>query len=129
MTGRAPLSPDQVLPKARGILRHVLGRAKASLAVKRDVASFELFGADFIVGADGRLWLCEVNRSPRQLDPDAPMIHALFDIILDEPGGTPPHRRAAPAPTPGGTSPGEGAPRQHAWSVLDVISPPQRNKM
>ena len=113
---------DEYFPRFRGVLRHVLGRIAPRLHFKRageidgTAASsttegqpaqrllklnepqtcFELFGADFVLGADGRPWLLEVNRSPMQKDDDRPMMHGLLDLALRE-SRTPPKYQAASA--------------------------------
>ena len=43
-------------------------------------------GADFLLDASGRPWLCELNRSPRQKPQDYPMLHALLDLVFGEGG-------------------------------------------
>jgi hypothetical protein len=77
---------DEFMPKFRRILQQVLIKLKPKLVVKEDVKSFELFGVDFIVDAspEEKVWLVEVNRSPRQMDADIPMLHALMDIVHEE---------------------------------------------
>ena len=89
-------------PQFRAILRQVVERCEGKLRFKRGVTSFELFGADFVVGADSRPWLLELNRSPRQTEDDRPMLHALLDIVLRE------HRTPSKHHRPGGPGPGPG---------------------
>jgi hypothetical protein len=54
------------------------------LTVHDSIPSFELFGVDFVVDCHHRPWLLEINRSPRQLCEDKPMLHRLFNIVLEE---------------------------------------------
>lgn len=75
---------DEMYPKFRVQIARVLKRVKGKLVVKMERPSFELFGVDFINDTDHHPWIAEINRSPRQLETDKPMLHALLDLVLEE---------------------------------------------
>ena len=54
-----------ILPQFQTIAAHTLAAARDKLQVSTDYyRSFHLFGYDFLVDADFRVWLCEINASP-----------------------------------------------------------------
>ncbi|PAA46969.1 hypothetical protein BOX15_Mlig027771g2 [Macrostomum lignano] len=52
----------QLYPRIRAILAHVVSLASSSLCDQP--MSFELFGCDFLIGADFNVWLLELNSDP-----------------------------------------------------------------
>eukprot|EP00622_Pseudochattonella_farcimen_P004183 FR739516.1.p1 GENE.FR739516.1~~FR739516.1.p1 ORF type:complete len:174 (+),score=11.21 FR739516.1:81-524(+) len=71
-------------PVFRDKIATVLPMVKPKLVVKEMQPSFELFGVDFILDVFKHPWLAEINRSPRTLETDRPMLHALLDIVMQE---------------------------------------------
>mmetsp|Transcript_27579 Transcript_27579/g.35729 ORF Transcript_27579/g.35729 Transcript_27579/m.35729 type:complete len:659 (+) Transcript_27579:102-2078(+) len=90
--------------KFHNILNKVLIQLYHKLSVKKDaLRTFELFGVDFIIDHLGKVWLCEVNRSPRQMDSDLPMLHSLLDLIFNEK-----------------KTPNEFSDPNHSWTLLPL---------
>lgn len=67
----------------RESIKQVLLLARDRFVIK-GLPTFELFGVDFVMDAAGKPWLLEINRSPRQMQSDCPMMHAQLDLALQE---------------------------------------------
>eukprot|EP00238_Polyblepharides_amylifera_P011068 CAMPEP_0196596630 /NCGR_PEP_ID=MMETSP1081-20130531/87107_1 /TAXON_ID=36882 /ORGANISM="Pyramimonas amylifera, Strain CCMP720" /LENGTH=145 /DNA_ID=CAMNT_0041921731 /DNA_START=258 /DNA_END=692 /DNA_ORIENTATION=+ len=82
---------DRVVPAMKDITMRIMSAAARRAMTPRE-GSFELFGMDFMLDADLRVWLCEVNESP-DLRPRTPakaaacgrMLDGLIQILLDSP--------------------------------------------
>jgi tubulin--tyrosine ligase len=63
--GEPTLLDSVILPQFRAIAAQTLAAARDRLQVSTDYyRSFHLFGYDFLIDADFRVWLCEINASP-----------------------------------------------------------------
>ena len=75
---------EEMYPKMRTQTARALKIVAPKLVVKLEQPSFELFGVDFIFDGFRHPWMAEINRSPRQLDTDKPMLHAMLDLVMRE---------------------------------------------
>jgi hypothetical protein len=90
LKGRSPRIETDMMPRMKDIVIDSILAAKSQLNPNHRKNHFELFGYDFLVDEDFRVWLIEVNTNPHLGTPNAytrnlvpAMIDEMLRIVLD----------------------------------------------
>ncbi|XP_006888177.1 PREDICTED: protein monoglycylase TTLL8 [Elephantulus edwardii] len=79
--GRGPVWASLIYPSMKRVITHTMKVAQDRVQARKN--SFELYGADFVLGRDFKPWLIEINSSP-SMHPSTPVTAQLCAQVQED---------------------------------------------